>query len=283
MTVSLAFLITTFLFSFVIHYNFNRNPVFSVLFFLAFGVIDANFLAANLTKFVTGGWFSVALTILISSILLIWRSGRSRMMHEQKKLNHPMTDLFAPRMEKDDTGTVTQVFEYVDIPTPLIIVFSSTLEVVPAAYYHFTRRIPVRPRNVVFVTVTAVNVAFVAQEFKLTLVPELKNVYRLLITHGYSERPPSANRLAGFLIRELEGMSDGRSSTSPPSESELLRYIDPTFIVGRDRVMSKPGSNSIHAFFVDCFQLLLLCSKPGAAGLNVPPNNTLEVSLQIQI
>lgn len=282
-TVSLAFLVTSFLYSFVIYYNFKRNVIFSILFLVSFGIIDANFLAANLTKFVTGGWFSVALTLIITSILLIWRFGRHRMVEEQKKLNHPMSDLFAPRVEKDDTGTVTQVIEAVDVTTPLVIVFSSNLESVPAAFYHFTRRMPMRPRNVVFVNISAVNVAFVEQEFKLTTVPELRRVYRLLINHGYAERPPSAKRIAAFLIRELDCALDNVRYFPPPSDSELFRYIDPTFVVGRDRVVAKPGTNLFHILLVDCFQVLLFFSKPGSAALNIPPINTLEVGLQIAI
>lgn len=282
-TVSFAFLVTSFLFSFVIYFNFHWNPIFGILFFCVFGVIDANFLAANLTKFVTGGWFSVVLVLLITAVVIIWRYGRSRMLEEQKLLNHPMTDLYTPRVVKDDTGTVTRVVDVIEVPTPLLIVFTSNLETVPAAFYHFTERMPVRPKNVVFVSVAAVNVAFVENEFKLTAVEGCKRVYRLLINHGYSERPPSARRIAAFIIRELDCVPEEARHFPPPSDAELFRFVNPTFVIGRDKAVAKAKSNIFHLLLVDCFQVLLYSSKPGSALLNVPPDNTLEVGLQIAI
>lgn len=292
-TVSLAFCITSFFYSFVTYFCFKKHPVTGVVFILAFGSIDANFLAANLTKFLTGGWFSIAITLLLTCILIVWRWGRFRMVEAQKMLNMPMDELYGPRVEKDDTGTITQVISPLDVETPLLIVFSTVTGSVPAAFSHFTKRIPVRPRNVVFVTIATVNVAFVEQDLLLTKI-ECHNggeLYKLVVHHGYCERPPCANKLAAFLIRKL--MDDDPEDPSPigemlryfppPTDSELFRYIDPTFVVGRDRAVSKAGASILHQLLVEFFQILLFFSRPASAVLAVPPENVLEVGIQVQI
>lgn len=282
-TVSLAFFITSFMYAFAIVVCYKRNVILGILFFCIFGLVDANFLAANLTKFVTGGWFSVMICLVISTILMVWRIGRFAMVDEQKKLNHPMSDLYKDREEVDVTGTVKRIVPTVDVSTPLLICFSSTVDVVPAAFFHFTQRIPVRPKNVVFVTVQAVNVAFVHTELKVEKVEGQARVYRMTVSHGYSERPPSARKLAAFLIKELDCAPDMMDYFPPPSDSELVRFVDPTFVIGRDRVVTKPKSGMLHTFAVDIFQVLSVFSRPASALLDVPPESTLEVGLQVAI
>jgi len=282
-TVSLAFLITSFLYSFVIYFCFKRSALWGILFFCTFGVIDANFLAANLTKFVSGGWFSVVVTVFITSILLVWRFGRYAMVQEQQRLARPMSELFAPKEVKDNTGTIQRTIPFVDIDTPLLICFSSTTNNIPAAFAHFLHRLPIRPRNLVFVTISAVNVAFVERELVLTHEESFENVYRLIVYHGYSERPPSAKRIAAFIIRELDCAPSAVNMFPPPTDGELLRFVDPTFVIGHDRVVPKPNTGLARTLLIDMFQALLFFSRPAAALMSVPPSSTLEVGLQVQI
>jgi KUP system potassium uptake protein len=282
-TVSLAFLLTSILYSVVIWANFNRHWLFGALFFLVFGFIDANFLAANLLKFVTGGWFSVIVTFVITCVLMVWRMGRSRLLETQSALNRPVNELFSTQTVQDDTGVVKQVFKVTDVDTELVICFSSSFDTIPASFVHFNRRFPIRPRHLVFITVVTVNVAFVESEPDMVQVEGHQHVYRLLVKHGYAERPPSAKKLATLIIRELQCYPDAVNFFPPPSEEELFRFVNPTFIVGRDRVALKEGSNFFHRIWVEMFQVLAFFSRSPVTALNVPPESTLEVGLQVAI
>jgi len=276
-------LITSFLYSVTIVICFKRNVLWALLFFVSFGLIDANFLAANLTKFVTGGWFSVVVTLIITSILLVWRVGRFAMVEQQRKLNMPLDLLYAPREQFDDTGSLKQIIHPVDVSTPLLICFSSTTDMIPAAFYHFSQRLPVRPRNLVFVTVQAVNVAFVEPELKLQDVEGHHNVYRLVIQHGYCERSPSARKLAAYIIRELDCAPDMVNYFPPPTDAELVRFVNPTFVIGRDRVVAKKNAGFFHTVAVEMFQVLYFFSRPAAILLAIPADSALEVGMQIPI
>jgi KUP system potassium uptake protein len=255
----------------------------AVVFFLVFGFVDANFLAANLTKFVTGGWFSVGITLIITAVLVTWRLGRHAMVEEQRTMSRPMSELYKAREERDDTGSIVQIIKPVEVTTPLLICFSSTPDAIPAAFAHFSRRLPVRPRNVVFVTVQAVNVAFVETHLELEPIEGQERIYRLVVHHGYSERPPLARKIAAFIIRTLDCFPDAARFFPPPSDAELLRFVDPTFVVGHDRVVAKPQSSTRHLLFVEMFQVLYQFSRSPANMLAIPPESALEVGLRVPI
>lgn len=46
-------------------------------FFIVFGVLEGAFLAANLFKFVHGGWFTVLIACILFCIMFLWHKGRS--------------------------------------------------------------------------------------------------------------------------------------------------------------------------------------------------------------
>ena len=72
-----------------IRIHFNKPIVYSVLFFLCFGLIDATFLTANLNKFLSGGWFPIALAVVLSAVMFVWRWGRLRLVAQLRTLSVP--------------------------------------------------------------------------------------------------------------------------------------------------------------------------------------------------
>jgi len=277
-TVSLAFVVTSFMYSFVIFYNFNKHWIFGLAFFLVFGFVDVNFFAANLLKFTTGGWFSVTITLIITLILMIWRMGRSRVVKIQEDMSRPLSELFVVHQ-----GEKVIDLNVSDIDSKLLICFSSSLDTVPAAFAHFIHRFPVRPRNLAFVTVVAVNVSFVEDKMEMSPFPDDPNVYRVIIKNGYAERPPSARTIAARIIREIDSLSERFRSLPPASDEEILAYVDPTFVVGRDRVTLKSNTGMFHQLWVHLFQILALVSRSPVGMLDVPPESLLEVGIQVPI
>src|SRR5262245_17975724 len=76
MAVTGTIVITTLLFFYVVRERWNK-PLWVVLVSgSVFLVVELLFLAANLTKFVHGGWFTVLIGILIFTVLTTWRRGR---------------------------------------------------------------------------------------------------------------------------------------------------------------------------------------------------------------
>jgi KUP system potassium uptake protein len=82
-------LIDTATYSLALRVHFNRRWWASAAFFLFFGSIDAAFLSANLTKFLNGGWFPLALASVLATTMFVWRWGRLRLTARVRALALP--------------------------------------------------------------------------------------------------------------------------------------------------------------------------------------------------
>ncbi|SAK67711.1 potassium uptake protein [Caballeronia temeraria] len=77
-------LITTMLTFFVIRYAWHYNWVLCVFSTLFFFVIDAMFFSANCLKIADGGWFPVAIGLLMFTIMATWGRGAQMMIQEAR-------------------------------------------------------------------------------------------------------------------------------------------------------------------------------------------------------
>src|SRR3954452_10808861 len=68
--------IDTLLFFFVVRYMWKRPLWLAIGGALAFLTVDLTFFAANLTKVLHGGWFPLAIALLVFSVLTTWQRGR---------------------------------------------------------------------------------------------------------------------------------------------------------------------------------------------------------------
>jgi K+ transporter len=156
---------------------------------------------------------------------------------------------------------------------------------VPPIYAHFSKRFPCRPKVLVFVTVSAVNVAFVKTDFSIQPVEGFDQVFRIVYYHGYCERPPTANKVALRIIQAVSCLPGDRFafSTVATEESAILDTVNPTFIVGHDGVGAKEESTRLHRTLVAMFDVLLHFSRSPLSALDIPFESTMEIGLHVKI
>ena len=302
--VSSMMLLTTFFYCIVIVAVFERHWIWALLFGAFFGLIDGSFLAANLLKFTSGAWVAVVISIVIGSVLMVWRWGRARTVRRQAEMALPFENLF-----KDDLVAASKLDgKTADTPlvmglrssirelapksiTPAVLVplsdtmliyYSSVSERVPAAFSHFLHRLPVRPATIVFATVTAVNIPFVADEIVLTPVPDIAGVYKAHVVYGYFESPPDALVIAARLIRMIGCVPDGVDLDSATDE-QLLKLVTPTFMLGRDHVECEDGADVAHQILVKAYSMLTAVSRSSAAALELPSDLLVEIGLAVPV
>jgi hypothetical protein len=102
---------------------------------------------------------------------------------------------------------------------------------IPATYVHFMTRFPIRPSNLIFVTVTAVNVPRVRDDLVVTPVLNYPNVFRAVVNHGYMEDTPPAILLAACIIRKLPQLVPSGVDIQNTADAELVMTVDPTFVM----------------------------------------------------
>jgi KUP system potassium uptake protein len=82
--------IDTLLFFFVVRAMWGRSLGLVIAGATAFLLVDLTFFAANLTKVVHGGWFPLAIALIVFSVLTTWQKGReivsTRRVHEEGPL-----------------------------------------------------------------------------------------------------------------------------------------------------------------------------------------------------
>ena len=84
--------IDTLLFFFVVRYMWHKPLGLVISGAAAFLIVDLTFFAANLTKVLHGGWFPLAIALIVFSVLTTWQRGReivtTRRVEEEGPLRH---------------------------------------------------------------------------------------------------------------------------------------------------------------------------------------------------
>lgn len=75
LAITITMLMTTALMSFYLYYVRKVSWVFIVLFIIVFGCIEISFLISNMHKFISGGWFTILVAFVLSSIMYVWMHG----------------------------------------------------------------------------------------------------------------------------------------------------------------------------------------------------------------
>ncbi len=76
LAITITMLMTTFLMVFYL-IKIRRKPWIITTFVLVYVTIEGSFLAANLAKFIHGGWFTILLAGVIAFVMYVWQRGRN--------------------------------------------------------------------------------------------------------------------------------------------------------------------------------------------------------------
>jgi K+ transporter len=134
--------------------------------------------------------------------------------------------------------------------------FSSTPTMIPSAFAHLIRRIPFRPKTLVFITVVSVNVARVHDGLTVSAVGVLEGVHRAVLNVGYAQAVPDMAKLAARILRKLRYM---------PPTLHRLHHASVTLSASAERL--HPVGNSAEPIKVD---------PPTAADDNASVHTTAE-------
>ncbi|QBR00915.1 potassium transporter Kup [Paraburkholderia pallida] len=171
-------LITTCLTFFVVRYAWHYNWALCVLATAFFLVIDALFFSANLLKIVEGGWFPLAIGVIVFTIMATWGRGWQMMMAEararagKKPLKPYLASLLASSPVRVG-GTA--------------IFLTPDTESVPHALINNLRYNRVLHERVVFLTVTTQSVPHVPVSERLKVVLLEPGCYQVMVAYGFKD------------------------------------------------------------------------------------------------
>jgi len=172
-----TFVITTCLITDVALNKWKIRPLFVWPVFTVFFLIDMAFFAANLTKFFDGGWFPLASAVIIFSILMTWRRGRSMMFTSMMTLGPPLR-AFAAQIKHSGVKR-----------TPGSMVYLSVVEdKAPFALVQHARLLDAVSEEVVILRFQVAEVPTVADADRVTVINDLPGFSQVTATFGFMER-----------------------------------------------------------------------------------------------
>ncbi|XP_052209665.1 potassium transporter 7-like isoform X2 [Diospyros lotus] len=225
-----AFL-TTCLMTLVIIFVWNKNSIFSLLFLLLFGSIEASYLLSSSTKITQGGGIPLVLSSFVLTIMYVWHYGTRRkyLFDLQNKVSMKCILSLGPSL-----GILR-------VPG-IGLIYSELVTGIPAAFSHFMTNLPAIQQVVIFVCVKSVPVPYVPHKERYLIGrigPKAYRMYRCIVRYGYQDVHKDdedfENHLvmcvAEFIKLEAEGSAtidgsmDGRMAVVRTSEKFGTRLI----------------------------------------------------------
>ena len=252
--VTMTMLITTILFGFVARLLWHWSLPATLAVCSVFGIIEAGFLAANLTKFFHGGWFPIAIGTLIFAVMTTWATGRKlvRTRLDQSALSHE--------------ALVESLNRRPPITVPGTAIFlTSTRGRTPIAMLHSLKHFGAIHQRVIFLTIEVLDEPWILPSRRLSVEPVGSGFWRVTGRIGFMQKPNVPRIL--------------RQCTS------LGLDINPdhaTFFTGREIIVpsARPG---MARWREHLFSLASSLAQQPASYFQIPVGRVIELGQQVEI
>jgi len=179
-----------------------------------FLVIDLAMFGANLTKFLTGGWFPLAVGFLVLAIMYAWKKGRAYIANQLYSNSidpaYLIEDIKANKIPRLGSNAVFM---------------TSNSKAVPIALLHHLKVNECLHKYVILLTIITDDIPYLKDQDRVTVEDLGENIYRLEARFGFMEIPdvPTAIRMG----REEKGMRLGPKSLTYYFNRELVLIDGP--------------------------------------------------------
>jgi len=207
-TVCGVMILTTSLYIIVMTSVWHSHWLKIVPFFL-FYIVDGPFFASNLTKIPQGGWVSIMLASVFSSVMLCWYFGETQLAKYFPAMFQPVTiEAFKRRIKGkeprkkelaqmgEEKGTNTAIELPMDevqdakqiqrVPGVGVFVGSDESKT-PRVALSLIHILHCLPETVIFVTVNRLTIPFVSDEDRIVVTDCGDGIYKIVGRYGYAE------------------------------------------------------------------------------------------------
>ena len=222
-----------------------------VLFFIG----DVAFVIANGAKLLQGGWFPLALGIVLFTLLRTWRRGRELLRDEIQKGGIQL-DSFLPGL---------MLAPPVRVPGTAVFLASDP-GLVPHALMHNLKHNKVLHERNVFLTVETLSVPYAPKEKRLRIAEIGNDFHRVLVRFGFMETPdvPLA------LMRSCDA---GGIHFDP---------MDTTYFASRETVVAI-ARRGMPVWRDKLFAVMHRNAAPATGFFHIPGNRLVELGSQVEI
>jgi KUP system potassium uptake protein len=165
--------------------------------------MDGAFLSSALTKVPVGAWFTIMLSGILASFLLLWRFGKEQQWHAEAEDRFPTSHFV--NNNPDGTISLSEKFEGTPISSTkgLGIFFDKAGETTPIVFSQFVLKLTAVPEVIVFFHLRPLETPSVAPENRHTVSRlAIPNCYRLVVRYGYNDEIISPD-LASVIYQQV--------------------------------------------------------------------------------
>ncbi len=150
--------------------------------------MDGAFLSSALTKVPVGAWFTIMLSTILASFLLLWRFGKEQQWFAEAEDRFPTSHF----VKHNANGSLTLSDRFSGTPISstkgLGIFFDKAGETTPIVFSHFVLKLTAIPEVIVFFHLRPLETPSVALADRHTVSRlAIPNCYRLVVRYGYND------------------------------------------------------------------------------------------------
>lgn len=229
------------------------NPWLSAVVALGFLMVDFAFFGANIPKIPQGGWFPLAIGVVVFTILSTWKRGRTMLQEKLQEQAMPV-DEFLAILRKDPPVAVKGTAVYM----------TSSRQGIPVPLLNNLRHNHVMHDNVIILSVITEPTPRVAPEKRRTVHKLADSLFRINLHYGFAETPNIPKSLRSS-SREID--------------------IDPEdtyFFISRETLLAVP-SPKMALWRIRLFITMARNAGSAARYFQVPFNRVVELGTQVMI
>ncbi|MEO7158788.1 MAG: KUP/HAK/KT family potassium transporter, partial [Vicinamibacterales bacterium] len=240
---------------FVLRYHW-RYPLWLCMFATGFFMlIDAVFFAAAMHKVLDGGWFPLALGLIVFFIMVTWRRGREMLLERLTRSSPPLE------------GFLTSLFRHPPHRVPGSAVFlTSSPGTTPNALLHSLKHYKVLHEQNIFLTVEFRDVPWVQPEDRVECDRLSGDCWRVVARYGFMERPDVA------LVLEV---------CAP--QGLTLDPIQVSYFLSREKIVPAADGKGMSIWRDRLFAAMARNAGNITDFFNIPTNQVVELGTRVNL
>lgn len=254
LSVTGTMLITTILAYEVARHVWKWSRLKAAVLFGLFLLIDSSFFVANILKIFDGGWIPLAMGASIYLLMATWAKGRKVLAERLKMRSVPMKDfiesLSVTPPKRVEGSAIYMTGETWGVPVPLL---------------HNLKHNKVMHSTIGVLTIKTLEVPFVGKKDRVKIETLAPQFHRIVAQYGFTEIPKIKHILDAC-----------REQGLPFSVHET------TFVLGRETILPRGGS-SLSIWREKIFAIMARNAERPTAFFKIPPNQVIEVGIQVEI
>ncbi len=246
--------ITTLLAGFVFHHMWGWSKLRTGALVAMFLTVDIAFFSANVLKIPDGGWVPLVIGIVIFTLMLTWKTGRT-MVYTRLKNEAMALDPFIEAIGAHPPARVPGTALFMT-PNP---------DGVPHAMLHNLKHNKVLHEKVVILTVKFLDFPHTSIEERMSLEVLPHEFYKVIVRYGFKDEPDLPRDLALCTEKGL-----------------ILDAMDTSFFVGKEILIASEKSGMANwrkKIFIGLFRSAETITNQ----FKLPPNRVIELGSQLKI